>query len=77
MCFVELTKTFDRVRLADIPQKMRIKFLLNNIVHIVKHQNLTPTTQISVRGNITKNVPTASCKGDFLSPTLFNLAMDK
>ena len=75
MCFVDLTKAFDRVRLADILKLLRSR----NIAHENREMNTNNSTFIRAENQLTKKIPihTGIRQEDSLSPTLFNLVMDE
>lgn len=79
ICFVDLTKAFDRIKLQDVITIMKEKHVPNNIIRIIRNLNANNTTKVRVNNSLTKELPitTGIRQGDSLSPTLFNLIMDK
>ena len=79
MCFVDLTKAFDRVRLADVIECLREKEVPEQIVRVIKELNTDTIGRIwsnneTSRPIIIKN---GVRQGDSLSSMLFNHIMDK
>lgn len=81
MCFVDLTKAFDRVRLTirDVADILRGEDTPEEIVQVIESLNFNTTTQIRVNNSLTEEVPiiTGIRQGDSLSPQLFNLVIHK
>ena len=79
MCFIDLTKAFDRVRLADVIERLREKEVPEQIVRVIKELN-TDTIARTQSHNQTLGpviIKNGIRQGDSLSPMLFNLIMDK
>ena len=78
VCFIDLTKAFDRVRLPDIINILKDKNVPDNIVRNIRKLNVDNTTQVKVDNDLTQDIPTPGGirQGDSLSPFLFNLLMD-
>lgn len=79
LCFIDLTKAFDRVKLEDILNIFREKNAPKNIIRIIRDLNTNNTTQFRVGNRLTREIKTylGIKQGDSLSPMLFNLIMDK
>lgn len=79
MCFVDLTKAFDRIKLSNVTRILREENIPKDIVQVIESLNSNTTTQIQVNNSLTEEVPitTGIRQGDSLSPQLFNLVMDK
>lgn len=79
MCFIDLTKAFDRVRLPDVVKLLKKKNVHPDIPSIITELNTNNWTQIQVEGRKTRRLPmqTGIRQGDSLSPILFNLIMDE
>ena len=79
LCFIDLTKAFDRVRLADVAKCFREREVPEQTVRVIKELNTDTTARIQSHNQtsgpiIIKN---GIRQGDSLSPMLFNLIMDK
>jgi len=79
LCFVDLTKGFDRVRLADVTGCLRERKVPEQIVRVIKEMNTDTIPRIRSNGQtsgpiILKN---GVIQGDSLSLMLFNLIIDK
>jgi len=79
MCFVDLTKAFDRVQLNDVLNILNDHNIPQNIIQIIRLLNENSTTKVRVGQELSNEVPTSDGvrQGDSLSPLLFNLIMDK
>jgi len=79
LCFVDLTKAFDRVRLADVIECLREREVPEQIVRIIQELNTDATARIRLNDRISKPIKLQNGvrQGDSLSPMLFNLIMDK
>jgi len=79
MCFVDLTKAFDRVRLNDVTSIMREENIPEEVVKIIEELNTNTKTRIMINNTLTEEVPvsTGIRQGDSLSPLLFNIIMDR
>ena len=77
LCFVDLEKPFDRVRLADVIDCLREREVPEHIERIIKELNtdrrIKSTSQTSRPITITNGI----LQGDLLSPVLFNIIIDK
>jgi len=78
MCFIDLSKAFDRVRLNDITTILRRGTIPEEIVRTIKNLN-TNTTRILVNNSLTKemSISTGIRQGDSLNLVLFNLIMNE
>jgi len=79
LCFIDLTKAFDRVRLADVAKCFREREVPEQTVRVIKELNTDTTARIQSHNQtsgpiIIKN---GIRQGDSLSPMLFNLIMNK
>jgi len=77
MCFTDLSKAFDRVRLNDITIILRRGSIPEEVVRTI--ENLNTTTRILVKNSLTQEVSisTGIRWGDSLSMVLFNLIMNE
>jgi len=75
MCFIDLSKAFDRMRLNDITTILRRGSIPEEIVTTIENLYTNTTTRILVNNNLTQQVPisTGIRQGDSLNPVLFNL----
>lgn len=60
LCCIDLTQTFDRVRVNDVLKILREKGVQNNIVRINIQLNTDNSTRINVNNNLTKKIPVAT-----------------
>jgi len=79
-CFVDLTKAFDRVKLADVIECLREREVPEQIIKVIRELNTDTTARI--RSNNQTSRPIIIIKNgvrqrDSLSPMRFNLIMDK
>lgn len=79
MCFIDLTKAFDRIRLNDVLLILNKKLVPADVIRIIKELNTQTKTRIRINNQLTEeiDVDTGIRQGDSLSPLLFNLIMDK
>lgn len=79
MCFIDMTKAFDRVSLNDVTDIMREAGIPEEIVRIVEALNSKTTTQILANDILTEEIAVSIGirQGDSLSLLLFNMIMDK
>jgi hypothetical protein len=78
-CFVDLTKAFDRLKLADVTECFREREVPEQIVNVIKELNTDTTARIRSNNQISRPIiiKNGVRQGDSLSPMLFNLIMDK
>ena len=79
LCFVDLKKVFDRVRLTDVIECLREREVPEQLVRIIKEMN-TATIARKKSNNQTSRpitIMNGVRQGDSLSPMLFNLIIDK
>ena len=79
LCFVDLKKAFDRVKLSDVIKILREKEISKRLINVIKDLYTDVKVKIQVGDQFTNEI---SCtggirQGDSLSPTLFNLIMNK
>jgi len=69
MCFIDLSKAFDRMRLNDITTILRRGSIPEEIVRTIKNLNINTTTRILVNNSLTQEVPisTGIRQGESLS----------
>lgn len=79
VCFVDLTKAFDKVRLSDVLRLLAEHSVHPDIIEVIRRLNNNNTTKIKVNGQMSDDVhsPGGIRQGDSLSPFLFNLIMDE
>jgi len=79
ICFVDLTKAFDRVRLADVTACLREREVPEQIVKVIKEMNTDTIARIRSNGQTSRPITLKNGvrQGDSLSPMLFNLIIDK
>ena len=79
LCFVDLTKAFDRVRLTDVTECLRDREVPEQMVRVIKELNTNTTARIKVNNQTSRciTIKNGVRQGDSLSPMLFNLIMDK
>lgn len=79
ICFVDLSKAFDRVRLGDVLEILQKEKIPPYIIKIIHHLNTQNTTKVKHGVKTTEAIPTPGGirQGDSLSPFLFNLLMDQ
>jgi len=75
VCFIDLTKAFDRVRLSDILNILIAKETPDTIVRAVRSLNKNNMTKVKAGDTYTEEIPTPGGirQSDSLSPFLFNL----
>ncbi|KAH1021854.1 hypothetical protein HUJ04_011340 [Dendroctonus ponderosae] len=62
LCFIDLTKAFDKVRLRDVIKILKAKHLPTPIIEIVKQLNTDTSTQISVNQHLIEEIRIQSQK---------------
>lgn len=79
ICFINLTKAFDRVRLGDILHILMEDKAPANITKIIHKLNSNNVTKVKAGDQFTENIPTPGAirQSDSLSHFLLNLLMDK
>jgi len=60
MCYIDLNKAFDRVRLNDITTILRRGSIPEEIVRTNENMNTNTTTRILLNNNLTQEVPTST-----------------
>ena len=77
LCFVDLTKAFDRV--ADVIDCLRDREVPEQIARIIKELNSDMTPRIKSNNQTSRciTIKNGVRQGDSLSPMLFNIIMDK
>mgnify|MGYP000420915844 FL=1 len=75
LCFIDLTKAFDRVRIDDIVHLLYKRDIPINIIQTIEDIYHGTTIQARINGNLTGDIPIHSGirQGDSLSPMLFNI----
>lgn len=78
LCFIDLTKAFDRVQLPDVIKLLHKRRLNKKTIAIIEDLNRDNCTSIRIDNELSAIVPTPTGirQGDSLSPTLFNIIMD-
>ena len=79
ICFIDLTMAFDRVYLGVILHILIEHWPPGNITKIVHSLNINNVTKFRAGDQFIANIRTQGRirQGDSLSPSLFNLLMDK
>ena len=79
LCFVDLKKAFDRVRLADVTDCLREREVPEQIDRIIKELNTDTVARIKSNNQTSRPITVTNGvrQGDSLSPMLFNLIVDK
>ncbi|KAI4501058.1 hypothetical protein M0802_003861 [Mischocyttarus mexicanus] len=79
LCFVDIEKTFDNIRLADVIKILRQRKVDPNITTIIREINTNNACFIKVNGDLSKRIHVADGirQGDSLSLILFNIIMDE
>ena len=79
MCFIDLAKAFDRVRLKDVLTILKRKEAPSDLVALIEDINTQTITQIRTDEGLSDPVrtPTGVQQGDSLSPALLSLIMDE
>ena len=79
LCFVDLKKAFDRVRLDDVEDCLREREVPEHLVRMIRELNSGTTARIKSTHQLSKPITLTNGirQGDSLSPMLFNLVMDK
>ena len=79
MCFVDLKKAFDRVRLADVIECLREREVPEQLVRIIKKLNTATIARIKSHNQTSRPITIMNGirQGDSLSPMLSNLIIDK
>lgn len=79
MCFIDLTKAFDRVRLTNVLRILKSRKISPRIVTIIKELNSGNSTFIKMENSLTKKILISNGirQEDNLSSILFNVIMDE
>lgn len=79
MCFIDLAKGLNRVRLKNITTMLRQYNAADEIAWVIENMNTNKTTSIILNHNLTKDVSTSTVirQGNLLSPILFIHLLDK
>ena len=79
ICFIDLVKAFDRVRLKDIIHLLYDRHIPHNLVKTIENIYMENRIQAEINGELTNPIPAGNGirQGDSLSPLLFNIIMDE
>lgn len=79
LCFVDLSKAFDNIRVSDVVNVLTERGAGRKLTNIIKDLNTNNKTKVKTPTHISETVPITDGirQGDSMSPTLFNLIMDK
>ena len=79
MCFIDLVKAFDRLRLKDIIHLFYDRHIPHNLVKNIENIYRVNRIQAEINGKLTNPIPAGNGirQGDSLSPLLFNNIMDE
>lgn len=79
LCFVDLKKAFDRVKLNDVISMLIEREVPTKLIKIIEDMYVNTTTRIQTGNTFSEVIKCNSGirQGDSLSPALFNLVMDK
>lgn len=79
MCFVDLTKAYDRVRLRNVIRTIKEDNHPWRQAYIIEELNTNTTMHILVNNSLSEEVPNVAeiRQEDSLSPLLFSIIMDR
>lgn len=79
MCFIDLTRAFDRVRFDDVLKLLRKRRSNPKTIEIIRKMNTGNSTYVKSNNTLSSQIPvsTGIRQGDSLSPVLFNVIMDQ
>lgn len=79
LCFIDLEKAFDRIKLENVIHLLYNRNIPINIVQTIENIYTDSKVQPRINGKLIKAIPVNSGirQGDSLSPLLFNVVMDE
>ena len=66
VCFIDLTKAFDRVRLSDVLKLLKDRNLNPKTIKIIKKMNIGNSTFIKANNKLSKKIPVLTGNGTVL-----------
>lgn len=79
LCFVDLVKAFDKVKITDIVHLLYKRNISLRIIKTIENIYANNSMKAKIHGQLSETIPTGTGirQGDSLSPLLFNIIMDE